>query len=114
MDDFDWLSQWLERKLCAETGLISNTTFSDENASSGICFSFTLQAYFHYLYLFIEIQKIIFYLVSKHLSHCVRSMKVLRWKPLTVSQVFCLHCHCNRHRPRPATTCFNDGLENET
>ena len=54
------------------------------------------------------------YLVSKHLRHCVGSTKVPGWKPLTVDQVFYLHCHCNPHRPRLATTCFNDGLENET
>ena len=57
-----------------------------------------------YMYVFIEIYKIMFYLVSKHFRHCVGSTKVLGWKPKTVSQVFCLHCHCNPHRPRLATT----------
>ena len=55
-----------------------------------------------------------FYLVSKHVSHCVGSTKVRGLKSLTVGQVFCLHCHCSPHRPRLATTCFSDGLENET
>ena len=59
-----------------------------------------LQAYLHNLYVFIEIYKIMFYLVNKHLSHCVGSTTVLGCKPLTVGQVFCLHCHCNPHRPR--------------
>ena len=31
-----------------------------------------------------------------------------------MGQIFCLHCHCNPHRSRLATTWFNDGLENET
>ena len=79
VDDFDWLSQQLECRLHAETGQISNSTFSDENASSGVYFSFTLQAYFHNLYVFIEIYRIMFYLVSKHLRHCVGPMKVLGW-----------------------------------
>ena len=78
------------------------------------CFSFTFQAYFHNLYVFIEIYKIMFYLVSKHFRHCVGSTKVLGCKLLTVGQVFCLQCNCNPYSPRLSTTPFNDGLENET
>ena len=55
-----------------------------------------LQTYFHNLYVFIYIYKIMSYLVSKHLRHCIGLKKVL-----------CLHCHWNPHRPRLATTCFN-------
>ena len=69
---------------------------------------------FHSLWVFIEIHKIMFYLVRKHLRHCIGLTKVLEWKPLTVGQVFCLHCHCNPHRCRFTTTCFNHGLENKT
>ena len=59
-------------------------------------FSFTLQAYFHnFLCVYRDLQNNV-YLVSNHLRHCLGSMKVL-----------CLHCHCNPHRPRLATTCFN-------
>ena len=66
----------------------------------GVRFSFSLQDYFHNLYVFMEIYKIMFYFVSKYLRHCVGSTKVL-----------CLHCHCNPHRPGLASTCCKNLLQ---
>ena len=100
LEDFDWLSHWLEWKFLAETGYISNATFSDKSASSGVRFSFSLQDYFHNLYVFVEIYKIMFFFVSKYLRHCVGSTNVL-----------CLHCHFNPHRPRFTTTCYKNLLQ---
>ena len=47
---------------CGNRLEISNATFSDKNASSGVRFSFSLQDYFHNLYVFMEIYNIMFFL----------------------------------------------------